>query len=437
MPVRMGVFVLFAVSTTRVFAATPGDIKVLREELSNIRAVYEARVKALESRIESLEQKAQQQEVAAMPAAPAAQERASDFNPAISVVLTGTLADFSSSEDAQVPGFMTGGESDPGVEGFSIGESELNINASIDDRWLGNVTLAVSDNSESTEVGVEEAWFQSMALPYDLTFRGGRFFSAVGYRNEFHAHADDFIDRSLAYRVFLGGQYLDDGVQLRWLAPTDHFLEFGAEFLRGDNFPAGGAGHDGKGVWSVFAHTGGDVGFSHSWKAGLSWMSARARDRDSADGSQFNGDVDLAIADAVWKWAPNGNSYRHSAKLEGALFWQNQDGRFRPASGGNLPYDEDQWGGYINAVYKFRPRWRAGLRYSWLDAGNPGTAFDGSALDPLGMSPEIWSFMVDWSRSEFSRLRLQYNRDESDVHAVDRIYLQYIFSLGAHGAHPF
>ena len=166
-------------------------------------------------------------------------------------------------------------------------------------------------------------------------------------------------------------------------------------------------------------------------------MSARAKDRDSVDGSQFNGDVGLAIADAVWKWAPNGNSYRHSAKLEGALFWQNQDGRFRPASGGSLPYDEDQWGGYINAVYKFMPRWRTGLRYSWLDTGNPGAAFDGTALDPLGESPDTWSLMVDWSRSEFSRLRLQYSRDDSDVRAVDRLYLQYIYSMGAHGAHPF
>ena len=207
-----------AVAASGVLAASPEDIEALHQELSDIRAAYEARVKALETRIELLEKNTQPQSTASVPPvppAPVTQERASDFNPAISVVLTGTLADFSSNNDARVPGMMSGGEPDPGVEGFSVGESELNITASIDDRWLGNVTLAVSDTSESTEVGVEEAWFQSMALPYDLTFRGGRFFSAVGYRNEFHAHADDFVDRSLAYRMFLGGQYLDDGVQLR------------------------------------------------------------------------------------------------------------------------------------------------------------------------------------------------------------------------------
>jgi hypothetical protein len=45
--------------------------------------------------------------------------------------------------------------------------------------------------------------------------------------------------------------------------------------------------------------------------------------------------------------------------------------------------------------------------------------------------------MLDWSHSEFSRLRLQYSRDESNIDAVDRWYLQYLMSLGAHGAHQF
>lgn len=46
--------------------------------------------------------------------------------------------------------------------------------------------------------------------------------------------------------------------------------------------------------------------------------------------------------------------------------------------------------------------------------------------------------MLDWSGSEFSRLRLQYNRDESRANATDnQWYLQYIMSLGAHGAHGY
>jgi hypothetical protein len=46
--------------------------------------------------------------------------------------------------------------------------------------------------------------------------------------------------------------------------------------------------------------------------------------------------------------------------------------------------------------------------------------------------------MVDWSPSEFSRIRLQFARDYSRMNEPDnQIFIQYIVSLGAHGAHTF
>jgi hypothetical protein len=46
--------------------------------------------------------------------------------------------------------------------------------------------------------------------------------------------------------------------------------------------------------------------------------------------------------------------------------------------------------------------------------------------------------MVDWSPSEFSRVRLQYAQDKARADATDnQVFLQYILSLGAHGAHKF
>ena len=437
---KVVIVLLCAISGSTVTADELTEIDLLREELSEIRRLYETQIKALETRIDSLERSPQEQAVVAdvaIPEVPAIQEKPSDFNPSIGVVLVGTAASFSRNNDSAVPGFMLGEEAGPGEDGFSVGESELNAKANIDDKFFGNFTLAIADEDGSTEVELEEAWFETLALPHGLQLRGGRFFSGIGYRNQFHRHADDFVDRPLPYRVFLNGQYLDDGAQIRWLAPTDLFVEVGAEWLRGDKFPAGGSGHDGKGVWSLFGRTGGDVGISHSWLAGLSWLSARAKDRDSGEGDDFDGDVDLAILDGVWKWAPNGNPYRNNLKLEGALFWQNQDGLFTPDGGGALAYDEDQWGGYLEGIYQFMPRWRAGMRYAWVDTDDPGSAFAGTSLDTLGVSPEIYTAMLDWSNSEFSRFRLQYSRDESDVKSLDRFYLQYIMSLGAHGAHQF
>ncbi len=70
-------------------------------------------------------------------------------------------------------------------------------------------------------------------MPADLSLKAGRFFYGIAYMNERHSHTDDFADRPLPYRAMLNTVYLDDGVQLRWLAPTDTFLEFGRELMRG------------------------------------------------------------------------------------------------------------------------------------------------------------------------------------------------------------
>ena len=75
------------------------------------------------------------------------------------------------------------------------------------------------------EIEVEEAFFQTLALGRGFTLKGGRFLSGIGYQNEIHQHAWDFQDAPLAYKAFLGGKLNDDGIQLRWLAPTELFLE--------------------------------------------------------------------------------------------------------------------------------------------------------------------------------------------------------------------
>ena len=46
--------------------------------------------------------------------------------------------------------------------------------------------------------------------------------------------------------------------------------------------------------------------------------------------------------------------------------------------------------------------------------------------------------MADWTNSEFGRIRLQYNHEKLDRGSGDNQFLvQYIMSIGAHGAHPY
>src|SRR5713226_5810007 len=326
-----------------------------------------------------------------------------------------------------------------GERGFSLGESEINLNANIDDKFFGNLTFTLMPDNTAH---VEEAFIRTIGLQEGLTLKTGRFFSGIGYLNEQHAHVWDFVDAPLPYRAMLANQLGDDGIQVRWLAPIELFLmEFGAEALRGDSFPAGGAANKGNGAQSFFVHIGGDAGIGGSWRSGLSHLNARADNRETGDAAHpdlFTGKSDLNIADFVWKWAPNGNPTVTNFKFQAEYFQRAEKGSFTTGSVTDVPVDGNPSGWYAQAVYQFMPRWRVGVRHDEVKADTVSAALQDTALDPAGHKPRRESAMIDFSNSEFSRVRLQYNRDYSRLNKADKqVFLQYIMSIGAHGAHQF
>jgi hypothetical protein len=346
-------------------------------------------------------------------------------------VLDGGFADVGRGWE-QIPGFQPAGEIGTGESGFSPGEVEINLKASVDARYFGNVTFALADEDGEVAVELEEAWVQTTALPAGFTLMGGRFFSEAGYLNDFHFHADDFVDRPLPYQAFYGGRYTVDGIQARWVAPTSLLFELGAELNWGGGFPATGNAETSPGAWTLFTKVGGDIGASNSWQLGLSHVQADAVDRAGGlEGGPFTGDSDLTAVDVVWKWAPLGNATVNNVKLQGEYFARSERGTFA-----DLAYDGDQVGWYLQGVWQFAPLWRVGLRHDLVDADSgPGLA--GTGLEDPGRSSRRSSVMLDWSPSEFSRLRLQYT-DDRVLEASDSVwYLQYIMSIGAHGAHQF
>ena len=412
-----GASALALLTAQGAWAASSPELDEIRDEIRNLKSSYEARIRALEERLKDAEARAAQASapppppppVAAAPAPSSPSSSVSAFNPAVSVVLQGTYANLSQDpRQFAIAGFATGSEIGPGRRGFSLGESELALYANVDDKFAGN--LIVSLSPENT-VSVEEAYGIYTAAPYGVVPKFGRFFSGIGYLNSQHQHAWDFVDAPLAYQAFLGGQYAQDGVQFKWVAPIDHFLELGAEAGNGDGFPGGPRNKNGAGSGAIFAHTGGDIGASHSWQAGLSYLRTRTAD-DDEERPGVKGR--LAIADFVWKWAPNGNVRQTNFKVQGEYFAS------RPEDG------ERQSGWYLQGVYQFMPTWRVGMRYDRLDPGS------------LDFNPKRSSVMLDWSPSEFSRVRLQFARSQTVPDVTDnQWFVQYILSLGAHGAHRY
>ncbi len=362
-------------------------------------------------------------------------EGSNAFNPDIGLILNGTYGQLSQDPaNYAISGFPLGEGGDPGTRGFAIGESELSLSANIDPDWYGVLTYAMGGDGTAS---VENAYMQTASLGHGLTVKGGRFFSGIGYLNEQHAHTWDFADTALVYRALLGTQFGGDGVQVRWLAPIDLFTEIGAEALNGDAFPAGGNANKGRGAWAGYVHVGDDVDDSNSWRGGLSYLYGRSHARETGNGDSFTGTSKMMVADFVWKWSPNGNAYSKSAKLQAEYVRSSNDGDFTPESGSAKQYSATPSGWYVQGVYQFIPRWRVAARHDQLNADDPGSDFTGTTFDSQGISPKRNSVMVDYSNSEFSRLRLQYNRDQSQPETDNQLFLQYTMSLGAHGAHIF
>ena len=486
---------LFAPSVKAQSAAEPTAAE-LADQIRDLKREYEARIGALEAQLSVLESSAQDSDQT--DASPAGTPRpASDnaFNPAIGVVLNGMLSSYSADE-SEIPGFPVGHESERPAEGLSLGHSEIAMSSNIDDKFFGNLTLGLGVHpGEPTEVELEEAYIQTLpgaGLPEGMRIKAGRALWTFGYLNEQHRHGDDFADRPLPYRAFLDNAYNDDGAEVSIVLPTDIYSEIGAGRFRGDDNPFGGSA-SGREAWSAYARLGGDLGRDSAWRIGAYILSGEARNRggghahageeggghahdeemhheeehdddehddDEHDDDEhhdeehdheehadehghteffsdgmFSGDSRLFALDFRTTWAPTGNARERELTLQGEYFWRKENGIYALEAEGEDEAGESEYfdttteGWYAQAIYKFLPRWRVGVRYSRLIPSNDME---------LGRDPDAVAAMIDWTNSEFSRLRLQYSRERlaGDEHD-SQVMLQYIMSLGAHPAHTF
>lgn len=448
---------------SQAMAQTADEIAEIRAEVQRLRESYEREVSRLESKITNLEARLKASETLAaaeraattrqaearQPSEPGGQTTSGGrgpvtgnaFNPSIGIIFNGRFASFSENpDDFRLSGFPLGGETGPGPESFALDETELNFSANVNDLFYASTTAALDAGDDGVEIDLEEAYIQTLTLPYGMTAKAGRFFAALGYLNENHTHTDNFADRPLPYQAFLADQFNDEGVQLAIVLPTDIYAQVGGGIFRGADFPAGGSPRNGVGAYTGFLRLGGDIGFSNTWRLGLSFLHTDSagrltggEDAAPADLLNFVGNTDLVIGDFKYVWSPNGNAVERYFSLQGEYMFRDQEGSYN-----DIAYDGNDSGWYLEGMYKFRRGWRLGYRYSRLNPeNNIPIGLRGSALDSFSFSPRSHSVALDWSRNEFSTIRLQYSRDRSRPIIDDRFYIQYIMSIGAHAAHNF
>ena len=381
------------------------------------------------------------------------------ITPEISLIIDGKYSAQSQNPETLGRGFIpTGSENIP--RGFSLGESELALAGTVDNLFRAEARLVLGQDGPDFSVALEEAFFETIAMPGGLKVKAGKFFSNVGYLNNKHPHEWDFVDLPLAYKAFFGGQLNNTGAQVSWVAPLENmYLRFGAELGQGMTYPNGNNFNENRPrLGTIFAKLGGDIGTESSWLGGLSYVTSSTGDRprqsllNETDTFEFNGTTGVLVADFVYKWAPNGNSSRQNFKLQGEAFWNTQKGSASINSPnesvscaapcfGNA-YTNTQSGFYVQGIYQFMPNWRVGYRFDQLFGGNSNYGFSAGTLTgtPLeSYNPMRNTVMVDWANSEYSMFRLQVAQDTmyGPGKTNNQVFLQYIMSLGAHGAHRF
>jgi uncharacterized coiled-coil protein SlyX len=358
-------------------------------------------------------------------------------NPNISLVLN-TYASSSNLTTDELKNRGISGYTTEGFDrhnGFNLDAAELAFYAPVDPYFNLYATIPVTEDGAQ----VEEAYFVTTSLPEGHQVKAGLFKSGFGRLNSQHSHVWDFVDNPLPYRAFIssGDEGIDEkGIQYTYLAPLPFYTILGLEILQGDNktlFGSDAAG--GAHAYTAFAKASFDVSDNSTILFGSSVITGKTKTDTIAANSDFTGDTTLYGLELTYKWKPT--KYQ-GFKLQSEYLYRTQSGDLTDLTlSSTQRLDRNQDGLYIQGVYLWN-RWEFGARYDALSLFKNDYILAGAQQDQ-GRSPWRITGMADYTFSEFSLLRLQYNHDESDVTGKpnDELFLQFIFTIGAHPAHQF
>lgn len=292
---------------------------------------------------------------------------------------------------------------------FDMNEAEATFQAVVDPYARADFFLAFSPEG----VEIEEGFLTLPTLPWGLLAKVGKVKEQVGKANTQHAHALSWIDRPLANLNLLGGEegLADSGISVSKLITNPWiFLEATGEVFQGNSgvFQS----HEPSDVsWVTRLRGYRDLGESTNLDIGASF----ARGNNEV-GSGFN--TNLFALDATFRYRPLQRAIYRRFLGRTELFWSR-----RQQEDGTVP----AFGMYLFGEYQFARRWFAGARYDFSER-----AIDASLRDKGG------SLMLTFWPSEFSQVRGQYRfTNYAEGVKANEVLIQFLFSIGAHGAHVF
>jgi hypothetical protein len=383
-------------------AAAPAgeEIAQLKRDLEALRQEYGGRMAAIESRITALEgAEAATPQPAVEPAPPPATAPSSSakfFNPDMAAI--GNFVGAA----GQSPG---GGE-----PSLNMQEAELSFQAVVDPYARADFFVTLSPD----QVALEEGYITFPTLPGGFLTKVGKMRDAFGKVNGQHPHTLPFADRPLVSKNLTGGEdgLADAGMSVARLIPNPWlFLEATGQVYQGNS--------------EVFkAPTRSDLAYVGHLRAYQDLGESTNIDLGGSIAYGHNGVTDdtttrLLGVDATLRWKPLRRSIYTHFLARGEVDWSR-----REETGGAL----GAVGGYGYLEYQFARRWTAGLRYD-----------NSERAEAPGLRDTGGSFILTFKPSEFSLVRAQYRRTSfaDNDSPADELLFQFLFAIGAHGAHPF
>jgi hypothetical protein len=312
---------------------------------------------------------------------------------------------------------------------LELHESEVGLQAIIDPYARADAFISFGE----TGVNVEEGYVTFTSLPGGLLLKVGKKRADFGKVNTIHNHALPFIDRPLVTNNLVGGE---DGIDdagfflSRFLpAPKDWFLEGSAEVLRGDSADVFQANR--RQDVSVVGHLRAYRDLTESTNLDLGVSYARGHN-NSGIGTAFDPSrflTNLYSGDATLRWKPLRRAIYNSFLFRTELVWSARD-----QLSAALPtrfQTQHAFGMYSSAEYRVNRRWTVGGRFD-----RSGHATDARLTD------SGFSGILTYWPSEFSQIRGQYRfghlaTSPTDFSNANEFLFQFLFVMGAHGAHPF
>jgi hypothetical protein len=320
-------------------------------------------------------------------------------------------------------------------KGFNLRAAEVFIFAPVDPYFNFYTNIPFTEGGPE----LEEAYVVTTSLPEGFQAKGGKFKSNFSRLNAQHPHAWDFWDIALPYRAFLGGEGMggEKGLQLTWLPALSFYTQMGAEVLQGENPLLFGAdAKEGPHAYALYVKSSFDTSDSSTLYFGPSAVFGKTRTQSVIPGAEAAGKSALYGVEAVWKWKP-ANREALTVQSEYLVLMQRGDSNdLTTAAVDSLVRKQD--GFYIQSVYR-KNRWGAGVRYELLNLFQE-TFEQGGVQQQTAGKPHRESASLEYNPSEFTRVRLQYNHDRTDVltkRTNNEVILQFNFSIGAHAAHSF